>query len=1014
MWGSGIGGTGIWPVDVDNDGTLEFVLGGGAGFSANEFWSIAGYDSASHGYQLLWQSPIDAATTIGALRVVELGGSKRVWVGRSNGTIDVVNALTRETVATLATGSGAITDFAVADADNDGAVDVVALSGNALYIYNPTTLTLVRTVNYGGARLAVGDVDGDGKNEIVLNSGYVLGVTPTSVVTKWQTSPFGFFVSLADIDGDGKQELIAGQSWYHIVAWDLELHSPKWDHATAIDIDAVRLIDVTGDGHPEVLYGDGQWGAIHALSADTGTELWNVKNPDHGVTDIAVFDADHDGRLELLWGAGWSDTGPDYLHVHDLGTLADEWSNTDFEGPFDAVDVGDVDSDGQLELVAASYRSNSGYGDGLISVYDAGTHALKWQSSANTLNGAAWTGIHALHIANVDADPQPEILVATDKLYDGALYIIDGKTHAVEHQYFFDTGAPLSALDVADLNGDGKPKIVAGNNIADTGATGVYIYVIDPANGSVVWKSPGLTTPTWGGVSQVIVADVGAPGLDIIAVSGPVTRIRWSDKQQIATSGTNYSSIMTADVAGTGHLQIVAARTDGVIEVLDGDTLASLGTYSVCTGSITAVREHGPHTVSLTCGSAFLVYDLSSASVVAQTLTSNSTLGAQGSLVRTNLAGKAAYLVGGDTAMELVDTSGNHVPAVQPVSQTLHWRGSADIALLASDPDGDKLSYQIANLPLKGSVTWLDRAAGTVRYTAGGTQKGSDSFQVRAFDGLQYSAAQQISLTLTNTVPAATTSALSFHWRGTQSARLGGSDADGDPLMYSLTTGPAQGTAALTSTSTGDFQFTPTGNTLGTDSLAYQVADGVDSSAVQTVTVTLTNTAPMAPGAQYDITPNTTIYSQVKGQDADGDPLTYEVQQQPKQGKFTLDASTGLFQYAPASAGTGSDTVTVVVNDGVSQSPAVSLVFQYPASSSGGGGSGGGGSLEWLTLMTLLMGVSYVSCLRTKQSTIHQVPAKRAQLYCEYEDDFAPDLQRTTAAMSGRAVAVPATGGRPA
>jgi len=64
-------------------------------------------------------------------------------------------------------------------------------------------------------------------------------------------------------------------------------------------------------------------------------------------------------------------------------------------------------------------------------------------------------------VANVDADPQPEILVATDRLYDGALYIIDGKTHLVERQY--------------------------------------------------------------------------------VAVAGPVYRIRWSDKQQIATSATNYS-----------------------------------------------------------------------------------------------------------------------------------------------------------------------------------------------------------------------------------------------------------------------------------------------------------------------------------------------------------------------------------------------------------------------------------------------------------------------------------------
>jgi hypothetical protein len=143
---------------------------------------------------------------------------------------------------------------------------------------------------------------------------------------------------------------------------------------------------------------------------------------------------------------------------------------------------------------------------------------------------------------------------------------------------------------------------------------------------------------------------------------------------------------------------------------------------------------------------------------------------------------------------------------------------------------------------------------------------------------------------------------------------------------------------------------------------------------VQAVTVTLTNTVPTAADAQYDITPNTTIYSRVNGQDADGDPLTYELQQQPTQGKFTLDASTGLFQYAPTSGGTGSDTVTVTVGDGVSRSQAVSLVFKYPdagsGSSGGGGGGGGGGSLDWLTLLTLIAGCVYVGGSRVSRRMI--------------------------------------------
>ena len=51
-----------------------------------------------------------------------------------------------------------------------------------------------------------------------------------------------------------------------------------------------------------MIYGDGQWGEVHAYDPVTLTQKWEIKNPDHGVTDIAVFDTDGDGALEIIWG----------------------------------------------------------------------------------------------------------------------------------------------------------------------------------------------------------------------------------------------------------------------------------------------------------------------------------------------------------------------------------------------------------------------------------------------------------------------------------------------------------------------------------------------------------------------------------------------------------------------------------------------------------------------------------------------------------------------------------------
>jgi hypothetical protein len=240
---------------------------------------------------------------------------------------------------------------------------------------------------------------------------------------------------------------------------------------------------------------------------------------------------------------------------------------------------------------------------------------------------------------------------------------------------------------------------------------------------------------------------------------------------------------------------------------------------------------------------------------------------------------------------------------------------------------------------------------------ANGDQKGTDTFSARAYDGFQYSATQPITLTLTNLAPVASTSTLSLHWRGTQSAHLGGSDPDGDPLTFRLVSAPQMGTLTVVDATTGEVRFEPSGAGVGTDTATYDVTDGVDASAVQAVQVTLTNATPTLSGSQFDITPSTAIYSRLSGQDADGDPLTYEVVQQAKQGTFSLEASTGLFQYTPASGGSGTDTVTVAVSDGVSRSQNVSVEFRYPSNNqaAGGGGGGGGGSFDWLASLMLLL-----------------------------------------------------------
>ena len=68
---------------------------------------------------------------------------------------------------------------------------------------------------------------------------------------------------------------------------------------------------------------------------------------------------------------------------------------------------------------------------------------------------------------------------------------------------------------------------------------------------------------------------------------------------------------------------------------------------------------------------------------------------------------------------------------------------------------------------------------------------------------------------------------------------LSASDADGDPLTYSLVSNGTLGMAVITDANTGAFTYTPNAGVTGTDSFTFVANDGMADSNIATVTVTI-------------------------------------------------------------------------------------------------------------------------------------------------------------------------------
>ena len=241
--------------------------------------------------------------------------------------------------------------------------------------------------------------------------------------------------------------------------------------------------------------------------------------------------------------------------------------------------------------------------------------------------------------------------------------------------------------------------------------------------------------------------------------------------------------------------------------------------------------------------------------------------------------------------------------------------------VVATDVDGDKLSFKVSQDPANGKVT-LDEVTGKYTYTPGDNFHGTDSFEVTVDDGNGGTATQilKVEVKPINDAPV-TDAAVSITMQEDTGiyGQVTATDADGDTLSFSVETGPQHGALSLDAT-TGAYKYASVKDYNGSDSFDIKVADGNGGFATQHVTVGIAsvNDAPVVTNANVTLITNedTKVSGQVVASDVDGDVLGYSVSTGPAHGAVTLNAETGAYTYNPGANFNGSDSFQVKVADG--------------------------------------------------------------------------------------------------
>jgi Ca2+-binding RTX toxin-like protein len=280
------------------------------------------------------------------------------------------------------------------------------------------------------------------------------------------------------------------------------------------------------------------------------------------------------------------------------------------------------------------------------------------------------------------------------------------------------------------------------------------------------------------------------------------------------------------------------------------------------------------------------------------------------------------HIVDGQGVGTITDDDSTPVAASQ--SATTDEDTAVPVTLVASDADGDSLTYSIVSAPGHGT---LAGSGPNQTYVPAPNYNGPDDFSFRASDGANESNVATVSITVdpVNDPPVASPNTALLAEDSFALVPLPAIDVDGDSLTYSIVDEPAHGALSGLGASR---TYTPNPNFNGPDSFTFKANDGFVDSNTATVSLTVlpVNDAPVAVDDAATVAEDGSVSVPVLGNDSDvdGDALSVTSVGAPAHGTAVLQGD-GTVLYTPGANYNGGDSFSYSISDGNGGSDAASV-----------------------------------------------------------------------------------------
>ncbi|MCU0548662.1 MAG: choice-of-anchor C family protein [Leptolyngbya sp. Prado105] len=272
---------------------------------------------------------------------------------------------------------------------------------------------------------------------------------------------------------------------------------------------------------------------------------------------------------------------------------------------------------------------------------------------------------------------------------------------------------------------------------------------------------------------------------------------------------------------------------------------------------------------------------------------------------------------GGTTlqSFQIKVSSVNQAPIITSTPRTTARIGSAYFYNVeASDAERDTLVYTLDATSISLGMTLTD---GILSWTPTAAQAGNHSISISVSDG-KATTTQTYTLLVAsqaiNRAPVITSAPnLTTNLEQAYGYDLSGTDADGDPVLWSLEQRPE---GMIINPKTGALRWQPTATQIGEHTVAVRLIDSAGLYTVQefTLTVTGTNAPPMILSVPITRASQNQSYGYTAvASDPENTALTFGLGRRPN--GMTIDTQTGKLLWTPTGSQLGSHTIDVQVTD---------------------------------------------------------------------------------------------------